>query len=541
MSTRNPSAKQAGQAASPNGTESEPVGRGRYRRLPTGAHGLDPEEVRRDQRERLQTALIELIADRGYQAVRILDLTKLARVSRPTFYSLYADKEELFLAAYDEIAKRTASTIMTAYDTQGSPGERLRRAMRAFAGLAAAEPEAVSLMVLGAFGAGPRALERRNRTLRALEQSIRDTRAEIARGGGGSTGARGEGSSRGRRGGAGREGAGAGAGAGAGGGEIDLTVKVILGGIREVTAARLRRGQAAELPGLADELAAWAESYPAKLPTGLEHPSAAAERKHARDITGKRARDARHAEDAQGSEVEDGRTLQMASARARQAEGRLPSGRHDLPRQFIVKNQRERIVDATAAIVAEKGLAGLTIPEIARRANVSHQTFYEMYPTKHDAFLGAQKIGLHQALNITVRAYEAQGDDWAMGVAAGIGALLQYLASEPAHAHLTVVDTFAASPLAIEIRDTGLHGFAAYLQPGYHHVPAGRSVPGVAPEAIAGGIWQVLHNHIEHERVQDIAELTPQLVYVALTPFLGGREAARVARKRIATAPVAAD
>src|ERR1039457_2596786 len=79
----------------------------RYRRLPTGAHGMDPKEVERDQRERLQTAMIELIAKRGYQAVRILDLTKLARVSRPTFYSLYTDKEELFLAAYDEIAQRT--------------------------------------------------------------------------------------------------------------------------------------------------------------------------------------------------------------------------------------------------------------------------------------------------------------------------------------------------------------------------------------------------------------------------------------------------
>ncbi len=527
MSTREASAKSAKteQKASTDGTRSEPGDRGRYRRLPTGAHGLDPEEVRRDQRERLQTALIELIAERGYQAVRILDLTKLARVSRPTFYSLYADKEELFLAAYDEIAKRTANTIMTAYGTQGSPGERLRRAMRAFAELAAAEPEAVSLMVLGAFGAGPRALERRNRTLEALEQSIRTTRAAIVRGGGGSTGTRGGGSSGGRR--------ASGAGGAGGGGGIDLTVKVILGGIREVTAARLRRGQASELPGLADELAAWAESYPAKLPAGLEHPRTAPARKHAGD--------AKHAKNAQEHEAEDGRAMLMASERARQAEGRLPSGRHDLPRQFIVKNQRERIVDATAAIVAEKGLAGLTIPEIARRANVSHQTFYEMYPTKHDAFLGAQKVGLHQALGITVGAYEAQGDDWAMGVAAGIRALLDYLASEPAHAHLTVVDTFAASPLAIEIRDTGLHGFAAYLQPGYHHVPAGRTVPGIAPEAIAGGIWQVLHHHIEHEHIEDITELAPQLVYVALAPFIGGKEAARVARKRIATTPAAAD
>jgi AcrR family transcriptional regulator len=477
--------------------DTSPKGSGRYRRLPTGVHGLDPEDVRRDQRERLQMALVELIAERGYQAVRILDLTRLARVSRPTFYSLYADKEELFLAAYDEISKHTARTIMAAYETQGSPGERLRRAMHAFAELAGAEPEAVSLMVLGAFGAGSKALERRNRTLAALEQSIRSAKA------GGSSAKAGGGSSR--------------AGGEAGG--SDMIVKVILGGIREVTAARLRRGRAAELPGLADELAAWAESYPAKLPAGLE-PRAAARRE-----------DSRQTEDA-----ENGRAGPMASERARQAEGRLPSGRHDLPRQFIVKNQRERIVDATAAIVAEKGLAGLTIPEIARRANVSHQTFYEMYPTKHDAFLGAQKVGLHQALAVTVQAYEMQRDDWPLGVAAGVRALLQYLASEPAHAHLTVVDTFAASPLAIEIRDTGLHAFAAYLQPGFHHTPAGRSVPAIAPEAVAGGIWQVLHNHIERGCVQDIASLAPQLVYVALTPFVGSKEAARVARRRTVAA-----
>ena len=245
---------------------------------------------------------------------------------------------------------------MAAYGAQGSPGERLRTAMRAFAELAAAEPEAMSLFVLGAFGAGPKALERRNRTLEALEQSISSSRAAAGAA---------ERQTGGRR-----------------CGKTDLTVKVILGGIREVTAARLRRGQAGELPGLADELGGWAESYPrsCRRARTLEHGGA--RRKHTK---------VRRTPRTAG-------TARMASERARQAEGRLPSGRHDLPRQFIVKNQRERIVDATAAIVAEKGLAGLTIPEIARRANVSHQTFYEMYPTKHDAFLGAQKVGMHQAL-----------------------------------------------------------------------------------------------------------------------------------------------
>ncbi len=452
----------------------------RYRRLPTGAHGLDPEEVQRDQRERLRDALIELIASRGYQAVRILDLTKLARVSRPTFYSLYADKEELFLAAYDDIAARTAQTVLAAYDVEGSQSERILAAMRAFGELAAAKPDAVSLLVLGAFGAGAKALERRNRTLAALEESIRASRDRAS-------GARTHRPSKAE-------------------GE-DLTVKIILGGIREATAARLRGGRAAELPGIVEQLTVWAASYPPKLPAGLIPTSSAASRRRSKT-----------------------ESHELASERALRAEGRLPSGRHDLPRQFIVKSQRERIVDATAAIVAAKGLAGLTIPEIARRASVSHQTFYEMYPTKHDAFLGAQKVGLHQALLVTVEAYEAHKDNWPHAVAAGLRALIDYLSSEPAHAHLTLVDTFGASPEAIEIRDTALQAFSAYLGPGYELAQADIDVPDIAAEAVAGGIWQVLHHYIEDDRISELPGATPQIVYMALTPFLGPKEAAKAGR-----------
>jgi AcrR family transcriptional regulator len=444
----------------------------RYRPLPTGTHGLDPELVKRDQRERLQKAMIELIAEKGYPAVRIVDLAKLAHVSQPTFYGLFADKEDLFLSAYEAVAGRTATAVMQAYDTAGPHDQRLVMAMRAWAKMAAAEPEATSLLVLGAFGAGSNALERRRLVLDELERSIYASRDRAP----------------------------------ATASSADLTVKAIIGGIRDVTATRLRQGRAGELPGLADELTAWATCYPRRLPAGLGAPLAKP-RESGEDAT------------------------VIPSERARRAEGRLPSGRSDLPRQFIVKSQRERIVDATAAIVAEKGLAALTIPEIARRANVSHQTFYAIYPSKFDAFLGAQKVGMHQALAVAVDAYLAESEDWPRAARAGICALLDYLASEPAHSHLNLVDTFAASPDAIEIRDTRLQAFAAYLQPGYHHVPKDHRVPGIAPEAIAGGIWQVLNHYIEDERTSELPDVAPQLIYAALTPFLGPKAAAKAARQ----------
>jgi AcrR family transcriptional regulator len=443
---------------------------GRYRPLPTGTHGLDPELVKRDQRERLQKAMVELIARKGYPAVRIVDLAKLAHVSQPTFYNLYADKEALFLSAYDEVAGSAGRTVLAAYSVNAPREQRLTAAMRAWAELAAAEPEATSLLVLGAFGAGARALGRRRRVLERLEHSIHSSRD--------------------------------GAPATTGG---DLTVKAILGGIREVTAARLRAGRADELPALADELTAWATCYPRRLPSGLDAPptTAAASR--------------------------EGSPTAAPSERARRAEGRLPSGRSDLPRQFIVKSQRERIVDATAAIVAERGLAALTIPEIARRANVSHQTFYDIYSSKHDAFLGAQKVGMHQALTITVAAYEAELDDWPRATRAGIRALLDYLASEPAHAHLSVVDTFAACPEAIEIRNATLQAFGVYLQPGYELAGDDIAVPTIAGEAIAGGIWQVLHHYVENDCIAELPGAAPQLTYFALTPFLGPARAAAYA------------
>src|SRR5207248_7087110 len=144
----------------------------RYRPLPTGMHGLDPEVVKNDQRERLRHAMVELIAEKGYAGVRIVDLAKLARVSQPTFYSLFGDKEELFVSAYDEIAERTATTAIAAYLAEAPEEDRQLRALRAFAELAAAEPAAMSLLVLGAFGAGAKALEHRTRSIEALEARI---------------------------------------------------------------------------------------------------------------------------------------------------------------------------------------------------------------------------------------------------------------------------------------------------------------------------------------------------------------------------------
>ena len=131
----------ANERAAPRSDEQHNGSRGRYRPLPTGVHGLAPADVERDQRERLTLAMIELTAERGYEAVRILDLTRLARVSRPTFYELYTDKEALLLGTYDGIAERIAQAVIEAVRQRGAVADspaagdpRIRRTRRGRAG-----------------------------------------------------------------------------------------------------------------------------------------------------------------------------------------------------------------------------------------------------------------------------------------------------------------------------------------------------------------------------------------------------------------------
>jgi AcrR family transcriptional regulator len=454
---------------------------GRYRPLPSGAHKLDRDAVRHDQSERLRRAIVELSAEKGYPAVRIVDLARLSRVSQPTFYSLFKTKEDLLLSAYDDIAGRAVAAVMAAYEAPVPHDERLRGAVAAFVEMGAAEPDEMSLVLLGALGAGETALAQRGRAVGALEQAMQNVRVALADA---QEGPRDQ---------------------GAGANSDDFTMKMLIGGIREVTANRVSRGLADELPGLVDELHAWAGTYPLRLPVA---------------VAGARGRPMR---------ALSGEAAQVA-ARARPAEaGPLPSGRSALPRSEVLNSQRARIVDATAAIVAEKGLAALTIPEIVRRANVSNETFYSIYPSKHDAFVGAQKVGMRQALSVADAAYRRCLPDWPLAIATGLRALVDYVVSEPAHAHLTIVDTLGASPDTIAIRRETLGAFAAYFAPGYEPRGGVPQAPAIATETVVGGCWQVLHHFVDAGRLNDLPAFTPQLTFLALTPFLGAEAAAEQA------------
>lgn len=124
------------------------------------------------QRARLHEAMVELVAERGYDAVSVAALAKRARVSKRDFYKHFAGKEEAFLATYDIIVSHSLRGIHAALEGEEEWRERLRLGYLTFAGQIADNPEAARVALVEVFAVGAGATERILRTNRLFEALI---------------------------------------------------------------------------------------------------------------------------------------------------------------------------------------------------------------------------------------------------------------------------------------------------------------------------------------------------------------------------------
>jgi AcrR family transcriptional regulator len=70
---------------------------------------IDPRVKR--TKEMLRQALLELIAEKGYESISVSDITKRAGLNRTTFYLHYRDKEDLLFSSIKEILSKLDSGI----------------------------------------------------------------------------------------------------------------------------------------------------------------------------------------------------------------------------------------------------------------------------------------------------------------------------------------------------------------------------------------------------------------------------------------------
>jgi AcrR family transcriptional regulator len=142
--------------------------------LPRGRHGLSRDQVTESQRARIIQAMVEAVAERGYQETRVVDVVEGAGVSRATFYDLFDDIEDCFLATYDHVSARLFESASEGFneDPDAPWPDRVRAAMAAFLDLLAEWPEGARLAIVEVLAAGPKALARRDAVLRQFTEFV---------------------------------------------------------------------------------------------------------------------------------------------------------------------------------------------------------------------------------------------------------------------------------------------------------------------------------------------------------------------------------
>jgi AcrR family transcriptional regulator len=135
------------------------------------------------QRSRLLAATARMVDELGYAGATVSHITLRARVSRRTFYELFANREECFAAVLEDAAQRIAVEIEGSGLGEGSWRERVRGGLWAILSFLDREPVLARVCVVQALRGSRGVLERREEILRGLARALDAGRLEGARGG----------------------------------------------------------------------------------------------------------------------------------------------------------------------------------------------------------------------------------------------------------------------------------------------------------------------------------------------------------------------
>lgn len=193
---------------------------------------------------------------------------------------------------------------------------------------------------------------------------------------------------------------------------------------------------------------------------------------------------------------------------------------------MVARSQRQRLLEATIRVVAEKGYGAATVADLTREAGISRTTFYEMFEDKQACFLAAYDAAVDALVRRVSTAYEAAEGPWPERARAGLAALAEMLAAEPALARLALVDVGAAGPAAQRRYRAAVQRLTPLFEEGRDFAPGGRGLPANTSRMAVGGVAGLTAEELAAGRGANLPAMLPDLLFAALVPYIGPNAAA---------------
>jgi AcrR family transcriptional regulator len=194
---------------------------------------------------------------------------------------------------------------------------------------------------------------------------------------------------------------------------------------------------------------------------------------------------------------------------------------------------RERIREAAIDLVIERGYEDVAIEDLLERAGVERAEFERRFESLEDCVLRAY-WDYTDDFTARLRAAFEREAAWRDGLRAAAYTAARYIRDNPRIVRFGTIQLFGAGPMAQAQRESHLHQMVDLIDAGRQELDDPESVGRGVAEAAFGSIYEAVIRGIgAGEGVRSPLDFVPELMYVAVRPYLGHE----VAREELTIPP----
>ncbi|HYJ00503.1 MAG TPA: TetR/AcrR family transcriptional regulator [Thermoleophilaceae bacterium] len=180
-------------------------------------------------------------------------------------------------------------------------------------------------------------------------------------------------------------------------------------------------------------------------------------------------------------------------------------------REAVASNQRERLLGATVAVVADLGYEATRVADIISVAGVSRSAFYKHFDNKQECFMATIDEIVRAVSQTIATTYDSHDGPWDDRLRAALDVFVALTVAQPAAARLCFVEVYAAGPEAIEHVEGIGDGFVSLAVDALRESPERAGAQRELVRAVVGGLRQIIHARLLHERQEELSELASDL------------------------------
>jgi AcrR family transcriptional regulator len=187
------------------------------------------------------------------------------------------------------------------------------------------------------------------------------------------------------------------------------------------------------------------------------------------------------------------------------------------PRSTVAEIQRERIIRAVVAVVAERGIAGATVKLVTARAKVSRRTFYECFDGLDECLMAIMDGALEHFGVLVSRGFAGE-DSWNDGMRKTLAGVLVFFDLEPALAQVFIVEALGAASAVREHRERVIEAMRLLLVARIEGEVVHASP--LEPEGVLASVMGIIHARLVGSERRPLIELLGPLMGIVVGPFM---------------------